>query len=305
MVTQVVIGIITYLRPERLARLLETLGEQRLPADVAMRVLVVDNDPEGSAEVIAGGCGYPVDYVLEPDPGIPAARQRSVDATLAMTPAADAMVFVDDDEWVDPLWLATLVSQWRSSGADIVTGPVHGVLPPGAPAWNSVSDVHSSVGRHRTGDLLAKAYTNNTLVSRAVLERLRPAFDNRFRFIGGSDLHFFQRAHRAGFRISWCEEAVAHELVPVSRTTLTWLLRRGYRAGAGDTISRRLISPGLRTSALSTALGAARIANGLALVAGGALARRPDQRIKGVRRIASGAGTLAGLTGRGYAEYRR
>ena len=60
MSTSVAIAVITFRRPELLKDLLDSLQAQELPADsdFAVRIVVVDNDAEGSAaEVIkaAGG----------------------------------------------------------------------------------------------------------------------------------------------------------------------------------------------------------------------------------------------------------
>src|SRR5262245_8912276 len=247
MPTSVAIAVITHRRPEQLKALLASLDAQRLgaPDEFDVRIVVVDNDPHGSAaDVIAEAAKeatYPITSAVEAEPGIPFARETSV----RLCWDDDALVFVDDDEIAPSGWLDTLLAAWRDTGADVVTGPVQGRIPDGAPDWNRHSDVHSSVGKHRTGDLLDKAYTNNTLVAQRVYHAVTPAFDPAFRHSGSSDLHFFLRVHRAGFRIVWCEQAVITEDVPRSRTSLRWLMRRAFRSGSGDTISRRLISPGL------------------------------------------------------------
>jgi succinoglycan biosynthesis protein ExoM len=306
MSTTVAIAVITFRRPELLAELLGSLQAQELPADgeYAVRIVVVDNDAEGSAaEVIAAAAEvgpYPVDTAVEPEPGIPFAREKSVQ--LAWDD--DALIFVDDDEVAPPGWLATLLTAWETTGADVVTGPVQGILPPDAPAWNRYSDVHDSTGRHATGDVLNKAYTNNTLVAQRVYHAVTPAFHPAFRYTGSSDLHFFLRVHRAGFRIVWCEEAVIQEDVPASRTTLRWLFRRAFRSGSGDSISRVLIEPGVASSLKALAYALARIASAFAYGLGGLVLVRKTYLLKAVRRFFSGIGTLAGIVGINHDEYR-
>src|SRR3954453_709970 len=170
MSTSVAIAVITFRRPALLRGLLTSLQAQELPSDgeYAIRIVVVDNDAEGSAarvlEEFGDGTPYPIESVGEPGPGIPFARERSVELCWN----DDALIFVDDDEVAPPGWLATLLAAWQSTAADVVTGPVEGILPADAPAWNHYSDVHSSVGKHATGDVLNKAYTNNTLVAQHV-----------------------------------------------------------------------------------------------------------------------------------------
>lgn len=220
---------------------------------------------------------------------------------LALDLDADALVLVDDDEIARPGWLAALVGHWRTSGADLVTGPSRRLLPPHAPGWTRHSDLFDPTGRRATGTRVSKAYTNNLLVARRVLDALPVPFDDAFRYTGSSDLHFSLRAARAGFVIEWCEEAVVEEHVPPDRLTWGWYVRRAYRSGAGDAVARRLIGghgalPGILARALLRA-GHGLVLSPVALV-------RPSARPLAVRRMASGVGTIGGLLGRTYEEYR-
>lgn len=304
--TSVAIAVITFRRPQLLKELLDSLQAQELPESqaCAVRIVVVDNDAEGSAaEVIAAAADnarYPIESAIEPEPGIPSARERSVE--LAWDD--DALIFVDDDEVAPTGWLATLLEAWQSTGADVVTGPVEGILPTDAPAWNRYSDVHSSAGKHATGDVLNKAYTNNTLVARHVYRAVTPAFHPAFRFTGSSDLHFFLRVYQAGFRIVWCEEARIQEDVPVSRTTLRWLVRRAFRSGSGDTISRLLIKPGAVSYLRVLAYALARVASAFGYGFAGLVLARRTFLLKALRRFFSGIGSLAGIVGINHDEYR-
>ncbi|MBM6402951.1 glycosyltransferase [Phycicoccus sp. CSK15P-2] len=238
--------------------------------------------------------------MVEDDPGIPAARRRVVREALGI--GADAVVFIDDDEIARPDWLHRLVEHWRASGADLVTGPSHRLLPDDAPAWARHSDLFDPTGRRPTGERMSKAYTNNLLVSRQALQALPEPFDDAFRYTGSSDLHFSIRARRAGHTIEWCEEAVVDEHVDASRLTWHWYVRRAYRSGAGDAVARRMIGgwsavPGVVARAVLRA-GHGAVLAPLALL-------RPDLRPLAVRRLASGVGTIAGLSGHRYEEYRR
>lgn len=292
-------------RPEGLRRLVTSLAAQTGLDGLRTALVVVDNDPEGSAREVADEArdllGWPVTYTVEAEPGIPAVRRRIVATALAT--GADALVFIDDDEQAPPGWLATLVGRWQGSAADCVTGPVRRRLPAGAPSWARGSDLFDPTGRHRTGERMGKAYTGNVLVSRAVLEALDTPFDDAFRHTGSSDLHFFLRAVREGFTIQWCEEAVVEEDISAARLTWSWYVRRAYRSGAGDAVARRLLDPGPVTTVMVLVRAAARIGVGLLLIP--VLIVRPGLRSLAVRRLASGVGTVAGLLGHNYEEYRR
>src|SRR5829696_2372932 len=97
-----VVAVLTYRRVELLSGLLADLVAQAATITPAATVLVVDNDPEGSAaDVVLGWAERGVRYVHEPRPGISAARNRA----LTEAADADALVFFDDDEHPCPGWL--------------------------------------------------------------------------------------------------------------------------------------------------------------------------------------------------------
>lgn len=304
--TNIAICVITYKRPVGLCSLLESLQAQRLVDASAyqVKIIVVDNEVSPSCrriiEDINASALYPVIYDTEAKQGIPYAREKSVQLAWQ----DDALIFVDDDEVAPQGWLQALLQAWKDSKADVVTGPVRGILPENAPIWAERSDIYHSTNKRKTGDYVSKAYTNNTLVSQHVYHAITPAFDPVFRYTGSSDLHFFQRVHSAGYKIYWCEEAVIYEDVPPSRLTWGWVLKRAFRAGSGDAISRMLIKPGFATTLKVLAYAAARFSSGVFYVLIGGVGLQWPRITKGVRRMASGVGTVAGLFGLNYEEYR-
>ena len=106
------ICIITYLRPNSLKRLLAAISvlefRQVSPPDI--EVVIVDNDPEQSAQptfsAVYSEFPHRISYSVEPQRGIPFARNRSV---LSASADSDFFVFIDDDEVPAPLWLDTLL----------------------------------------------------------------------------------------------------------------------------------------------------------------------------------------------------
>ena len=127
---------------------------------------------------------------------------------------------IDDDEIASPDWLERMVSTAKTTGADLVGGPV----------WPDFDDeMKRGLRRHPA---FAPAYQNsgpvpviygcgNCLIRRAVFERLgAPAFDLRFNFLGGGDTDFFYRCMRLGLRFHWTADASISETVPQSRTAL-------------------------------------------------------------------------------------
>ncbi|MDF2506779.1 MAG: putative glycosyltransferase, partial [Microbacterium sp.] len=128
------IGIPTYRRPDLLEALLRTLPARIAEcADLGLDidVLVVDNDPEGSAREVATGTGLPVRYVIEPTAGIVAARNR----ILGECGDRDLLAFIDDDEIPREGWLSSLITVWREHGADAVMGRVISVFDEDVDPW--------------------------------------------------------------------------------------------------------------------------------------------------------------------------
>ncbi len=102
-----VVAALTFKRPEALERLIPILVDQLASvADQADgEVLIVDNDPDGSAHAAVAAftdAGQPVRYVHEPVPGIATARNRALSASSDR----DLLVFIDDDETPSEHWLA-------------------------------------------------------------------------------------------------------------------------------------------------------------------------------------------------------
>ncbi|GJI94045.1 succinoglycan biosynthesis protein ExoM [Duganella caerulea] len=217
--------IATYRRPAMLAALLAALAGQR-PGTLAPRVIVIDNDRDGSARPVveqarAAG-GPPLLYQIEPVQNIALARNRA----LALC-RAEFIAFIDDDETPCPGWLAALLECAGRYQADVVFGPVHSVLPPHAPAWTTACFRKASLP---TGAPVRVGGAGNVLLRRAALAA-GDGFDPAFGLTGGEDTDWFHRLHLRGRRLVWCAEAEVSEPVAELRLQPRWLRRRAFRSG--------------------------------------------------------------------------
>ena len=231
----VVIGVITRRRPTGIARLLASINA--LPdlsaatgTAVVTQVLIVENDETTSFSTPLH-CSVPIHYALEPRIGIPCARNRVIAEALLLTPRADWLAFVDDDETVDANWLQAMADLAARTTADVVAGPAIPMLPEPAPAWAVQSGAYEQP-RYPTGTSLPHAYTNNVWTRLSCLEDGAVRFDERLLQTGGSDTHFYRRLARRGHKIVWCDEAICREWYPRTRMTRRWALQRSYRIGA-------------------------------------------------------------------------
>jgi L-malate glycosyltransferase len=255
-VTSVDIGVTTVCRPLLLQSALNSLIRTSRQADWTVRILVVDNDVDGSAfetvNKLAATSPVPIIYLHEPRRGISYARNAILKAV-----TADYLAFFDDDQIADPSWLASLVATAQTYSADVVFGPVLSILPDGAPSWIRRGGFFDRV-RWKTGTRRPTGGTGSVLIRKATLDSAGRGFDTAFALSGGEDTEFFAYLGSRGAVMVWCDEAIATEAVPPERLSLRWLLRRNYRVGMNyaDTFYKQLTPAGAlrwwarRTSAL-------------------------------------------------------
>jgi succinoglycan biosynthesis protein ExoM len=298
----VAVCIATFKRAEGLERLLVSLLDQK-GADGKFGLIVVDNDASASAQSVVdrfSNHGIPIIYAVEPEPGIPAARNRSV--ALARSEAASALAFIDDDEVASPYWVSTMYARLQISGADAISGPVEPIFPTQAPKWARESRLY-----HRStfldGASIDYASTANSMIRTSAIAGVKRPFSPAFRFTGGSDTHLYQSIRARGGSIIWEPAGLVYEHVPNTRLSMSWVVQRGYRHGI--TLSRcdRLIES-RRKVFLRAVRGTAQIPAG-ALQIGVSLVRKNQDWRRGAVRVARGVGTIAGLLGKTYDEYAR
>lgn len=311
---RVVVAVLTYRRPEDLRDVLPVVAAQCAvltgTGDRPARVLVVDNDPAGTAApVVAGLALAGVEVVHEPRPGIAAARNRALDEADAA--GDDVLVFLDDDERPSPGWLDLLVATWREQGCAAVVGPVVSRFPADLDPWVAAGGFFTR-RRMPTGTAVTVAATNNLLLDLAAVRTSAPGglrFDERFGLSGGSDTLFTRALHAAGATMLWCDEAVVSDVVPVDRATRGWVLRRQLRSGNSWSRTELVLARKQRAQAAARARcavrGAVRLGGGALQVGAGLVRRDQGLRARGAKALARGAGMVGGAAGWTYVEYRR
>jgi glycosyltransferase involved in cell wall biosynthesis len=301
---RVCVAVPTFRRPVTLDALLTGLVEQRVAAGTSVEVVVLDNDPAGSAAelVAARQAGFPfaLHYEHVAQAGLAMVRNR------ALTFAAERfthIAMIDDDEVPAADWLAHLVRAAEQSGADAVVGPVEPILDAGAPPW--IRDLRArETPRHPDGALLRDGWSCNALVSTAAVARLHLAFDPALNFAGGEDQLFFRQLLAAGGSIAFAAGAGVRESLAAERLTVRFNLRRAFRRGNSLSFCERRLNPTARMAAVRSVKAAALIGLGLLRMPVGA-ARDESALVRYACDIARGAGMLAGLVGRTYEAYAR
>jgi succinoglycan biosynthesis protein ExoM len=281
------VGIPTYKLPKALATLLESLLTIKVPANVRVAIIVVDNDIQRSAqsvvEAFATINAFPVRYFVEERIGVVHVRNRLLDLA-----TNDLLAMIDDDQYASPAWLEGLIETMEQNNADAVIGEVEPLFPRGAPGWLIACHGHRpAINQAR----LVTGSTNNALLRRSSILSRNLRFDPQFSLTGGEDTDFFYRLHCLGGSIYSSTKAKLFDPIDPSRLTIRWYATRNFRVGQTNAIVFKTQSPQTNNILLMCGRG---VAGFLFLAVGGAIFL--FQRSFGAKII------LAGLRNIGYAS---
>jgi len=251
------ICICTFHRNIMLDRLLRKLKLQETGGLFNFSVVVVDNDASGPAKetimCLRAELGLEVEYEIEPENTIPAARNRALGLA-----HGNYVAIIDDDEFPPSHWLITMFKGIQTFDVDGVLGPVHPFFDKKPPAW-LIKGRFCERQVYRTGTLLEwnQTRTGNVLLKKDVFDKHQLRFDLD-RKTSSSDRAFFKQAMQAGYRFVAIEEAPVYEAVPPERWTKKYYLTRGlvhgfnaHRNSIGDMRGfARVAAPAKSTAAL-------------------------------------------------------
>jgi succinoglycan biosynthesis protein ExoM len=218
--------ICTFRRPAVLITL-ESLAKQMPPANMAVRVLVIDNDAEPTAQCIVEDfrCRSALDvgYRHAPGENISIARNAALEAAVTHW-----LAFIDDDEYAASDWLAKLLASRR--GANAIFGPCEAIYDSGTPSWIKRGDYHSN-RISEDCNAITTGYTSNVLIDMSFVRRHRLQFEPALGRTGGEDTMFFHAMYQHGGVLRYAESAVVYENVVRTRANFKWIVTRRYRAG--------------------------------------------------------------------------
>lgn len=227
MTPAVSIIIPTFRRPQRARDAARSALAQA--TDTSFEVVLVDNDPAGSALGILRDLSDPRVVVLhEPRAGVANARNAGLRAA-----RGELIAFLDDDEIAPPDWLAELLRVQRAHKADAVFGPVRTKLA--SPPRDHEAYFNAFFARdpgHAEGPISIFYGCGCSLIRRASLPSAEP-FSAARNEIGGEDDLLFQTMEAAGAIFAWAPKAWVSETPEPSRVTLAYTLRRAFAYGQG------------------------------------------------------------------------
>lgn len=301
MAIEIVVAVPTFRRRELLTNLLRSLEGERSPGRVAL--LIGDNDCDPDIANLVEGFDRPDSpcrYVGVTTRGLSSIRNALVAEAIQMAPGLSYLVMLDDDGLVTPGWLARLVECARENNADLVGGPVEGLLPPGAGTL-ARNSVYASRKRSPTGPVDLLNTTQNLLIARQVIDRFGTEFFRmEYNFSGGEDYDFFRRVRAVDGVIVWCDEAIVMESAHADRIGARQVLSRYYTTGLYmSKIDSHYDGRGAAWKVAGRGLAGAVAKTTIALVAGDG-----SKRARGLLSISYFTGRLLGMCGQGSSRYR-
>ena len=312
-VPHIVVAVPTCRRPRMLGQLLDSFASLKPPSGARVSYLVVDNAPDAPVRDVVDDVrrksGVAIGYVVEPEAGIPFARNRALDEATAID--ADFVAFVDDDEYADPDWLARLVAHQQREGSHLVGGPVRlapqeatgfldRLVERGVRKRYERKEIKNARRRRDGSDGSVTIITNNWLGDLAWMRSVGLRFDIALRYSGGSDTALYHKAKGLGASTSWCPDAIVYETIPPERMSLGYQYRRArdqaatsfWRKGADE---RRSAAVNIATA------GGKIIFGGLLVLVSPLTAGRT--LVDGVRLVGYGLGYYRAMAGRRSRHY--
>ncbi len=289
------ICVCTYRRPQ-LTRTLTSLTGLVRPDGYDVKILVIDNDDQPSAqdivEQLARTAPLPIRYVHCPQGNISIARNGALTHSKARY-----LAFIDDDEVAPADWLVHLTAEMEKGDADVVLGPVEADYPDGAPVWMQRTRIHATMPVW-VDDKIITGYTCNVLIDRHSPALRDRVFDLSLGQTGGEDTAFFAQVATDGGKIAFSPDALLYETIPADRVSFRWLLRRRFRMG--QTHGRLVAKKGMTARLWAITVGKVIYCAGAALLQGVVPARRNQAILRGALHV----GALSGLAGgRGLQQY--
>jgi succinoglycan biosynthesis protein ExoM len=229
--SKISISICTRERPQMLSRLLESLADMLYPDDLFVSIDIFENgDTKTLTEIIqkvSKRIPIDVNHHWEQRLGIPIVRNTALKA--AKDADVTHIIFIDDDERVDQLWLQNLWNYYMQCDEDTV---IQGAV---------ISSIETKKNPHlhcqfqrpvkSTGETLDWCATNNVLINLKVLFDHQLWFDETRPLAGGTDSKLFHQAHACGIPMRYCAEAIVYEDIPEERVGIAWLGKRHFRIG--------------------------------------------------------------------------
>jgi len=231
----ILLAICTYKRPNMFKNALLSVNNLKLPDDIKVEFLVVDNDSEGSAkevvEDVQRSINLKINYVTEEKRGLSNARNRVLEEAINLG-ATHISMFDDDELLTENSLMAHIELYNKDENCHISSGVVLNKFSPETKNYIKNNIVFKQKTTKKTGLIKSSCASGNVFIPVAILKdnpELR--FFSEFQFMGGEDGEFFSRASKLGCTIVQNSESLILEDVSKERATVKYLLNRAFYNG--------------------------------------------------------------------------
>lgn len=245
--TAYTIALCTHNHVHRLERTLADLAQLH-PPRAPWELLVIDNGcRDGTTELLARHVwpgGWKVRVVREEKLGLSNARNCAIGEA-----QGEYVIFMDDDETVDPDWLRAYERLIMDKQPDAFGGRIHVLFEDMRPPWLK-DELLGFLGELNRAEIIVPLTEPRTFfhggnfgIRKTVCDSIgdfdstlgRKGIDNT----GGEEVDFYHRLLAAGMKVWWTPEAIIHHRIQAAKLKRSYFLDLHYRQGRMEAIRRR------------------------------------------------------------------
>ena len=233
-ISHVVLGLCTFKRPIIFEKCLQNISSLKLPQNIQVELLIIDNDSNASAKQLVDSfrnkINMHIHYFVEEKRGLSNARNRLL--TEAITLGASHIAMFDDDILLPENWLVNYVDYYnKNPEAVIITAASYSKFLKKPPKYIEKNDLFKCSTTKKTGSIRTTAASGNVFFPVTLINNLGLKFNSEYVFMGGEDGRFFETASRKGATIIWCNDCYNYELNGNDKITVSWILKRSFYNG--------------------------------------------------------------------------
>ena len=244
----ITVALCTHNHADRLARTLAALAHLR-PTSQPWELVVIDNaSTDSTPQLLAANDWRPakvgVRVVREEKLGISNARNRALQEA-----RGEYVLFMDDDETPDPIWLTAYEQAIVEHQPDALGGRIEVLFEDCArPSWLQ-DELLGFLGKLDHGEARwltepgTPIFGGNFAFRRSVLEHIGN-FDARLgrqgaANIGGEDTEIYRRLIKHGCRVRWVPHAIIHHRIQTPKLRRRYFLDLHFRQGRMEGARKR------------------------------------------------------------------
>lgn len=241
------VALCTHNQAKRLKKTLADFTKINVP-DFPWELLIVDNGCKDSTPQLLNNFKWPnnwqVSIVKESKLGLSNARNRAI-----VEAKGKYIIFIDDDETVDPDWLCAYERLIKDKQPDAFGGRICVSIEDNRPLWLK-DELFGFLGEINRMNMIALLNSNETSFFGGNFGIRKEVFTTVGNFnsmlgrkgsnnTGGEETDLYHRLLQANFKVWWTPEAIIYHRIEASKLKRTYFLDLHYRQGRIDGTRKR------------------------------------------------------------------